>query len=161
MTSLRWGLVVLVAVVAGGGCGAAGVARDAPRACTAIGCGPSVVVELPRLDVGPDERVELEACVDGRCGRSRVVGSGHGNAVVGVDLELGPVTTRGPLHRLRIAITARNDRSLAVASGRMPVSFSYPNGGACEPECRTIRARLLEDLTTLIATDCQICGGAG
>lgn len=143
---------VTASVLLGSGCGEGGGDASGPdprRACTLIGCGPSVVIEFSELDAAPDARLTVTACVEERCTTTRHRPEERSARVyVGVPSS----DSRDGAVKVTLAITTSDQRPVARATGEIPVTRTYPNGRGCG-ECRFVHARLLDDRRTLVPTD--------
>jgi len=129
----RVGLAVGLAVLAFG-------CHNDEILCTGIGCGPSVVVELPPLRTEPGEEIAVRVCSERRCSTTRQIGAGSSQ----IWMEI-----RGKAMDLEITVRDSSGRLLARGEGSAPVKVTRPNGPECPPVCRSAHVRL--DGTRLVA----------
>jgi hypothetical protein len=110
------------------------LAACSSQACTDIGCGPEVLVDVRELTAGLEgEQVSTTLCVDGLCD-TRVLTPDE--VTLFGSLPAGTQQTAAEGAQVEVELTVSRDGVEVVDSTvRATLSRFQPNGPSCEPVC--------------------------
>jgi hypothetical protein len=110
------------------------LAACSQQACTDIGCGPEVVVDVRELTAGLEgEQVSTTLCVDGLC-ETRVLTPDE--VILYGSLPSGTQQTAADGARIEVELTVSRD-GVEVVDSTVEATLQrfQPNGPSCEPIC--------------------------